>query len=241
MLAEAFVICWNEIETIQFTIDYYKSFCDRITFYDNHSDDGTREVIESNGCILKTFGQKGVLNDKDYITIKNSCWKDSKAKWVIVVDSDEIVYHSSIKRVLEESSGTIFHTQGYNMYSKEMPKESFLDLNLGVPNQDYSKLCVFSPKITRINYVYGCHEANPVGNIRFCDTHLKLLHYRNIGGPERLVNRHEEYRKRLSDFNKKWKLGVHYEESDEDRVKYWNRKYAESYPLDIERVVLPSE
>lgn len=236
-MIEAFVIVWNEIDIIQLTIDHYKQFCDKITFFDNHSDDGTQEVILKNGCELKTFGQKGVLNDKDYINIKNSCWKQSIADWVIVVDCDEIVHHSAIKRVLQESTGTIFKTIGFNIYSNDMPQNSYLEITNGVYSENYSKLCVFSPKIKDINYVYGAHVARPTGDIRYCKDKLLVLHYRNIGGVRRIIDRHAQYRNRMSDFNKKWQLGIHYLQDDETRKRDWEDFYTISNQINIDGVV----
>ena len=103
-MIEAFIICWNEIDTIQLTIDHYRSFCNQVTFYDNHSDDGTAELILQNGCSLVSFGSPGKLEDDQYKEIKNNCWKESNADWVIVCDCDEIIWHPYIKAVLSNQS-----------------------------------------------------------------------------------------------------------------------------------------
>ncbi len=224
-MIEAFIIVWNESQTIKLTIDHYKQFCDKITFFDNHSNDGTQEIIKSNGCELNTFGTPGQLEDKEYIKIKNNCWKRSQADWVIVCDCDEIIWHDNIKEVFENADGTIFKTIGFDIFSQHMPKESFLELQRGIPSENYSKLAVFSPKIKSINYVYGCHVADPVGNIKYCSEKLNLFHYRNIGGANRLIKRHKLYRERLSEYNKRFGLGVHYTYDDERRKQDWYDSY----------------
>tara|TARA_R110000787_G_scaffold113385_1_gene222595 strand:- start:1460 stop:2173 length:714 start_codon:yes stop_codon:yes gene_type:complete len=220
-MIEAYIICWNEIDTIQLTIDHYKKFCERITFYDNHSNDGTAELIRLNDCNIEFFGTKGKLEDREYIKIKNNCWKDSKADWVIVCDCDEIIWHKNLKEILSYEKATVFKTIGFDIFSEEMPKDDFLEIQTGVPSLNYSKIAVFSPTIKSINYVYGCHVADPVGGVRFSSERLNLFHYRNIGGLERLKNRHKQYRERLSDHNKKLGLGIHYLEDDDERQKNW--------------------
>jgi len=239
MIAEAFIICWNEIETIHLTISHYQKFCDKITIFDNFSDDGTAEKCRELGCEVQYFGIKGVLDDKEYLKVKNHCYKQSKAKWVIVCDSDEILWHPDIKRILEESEGTIFNTIGWDVFSNDMPKNDFLEIQTGFYYENGCKSVIFSPKID-IRFVFGCHVSNPYGLIRKCDETLTLFHYRNIGGYERLSERHKIYRERLSSNNKRWKLGIHYTYPEEQRKKEWYDSYDKAHLYDYKSVgVLP--
>ena len=217
MIVEAHLLCWNESETIAFTVRYYRQFCDRVIIHDNFSDDNTREIAESEGAEVRMFGIAGELNDLEYKKLKNSCWKGSKADWVIVADCDEILYHHNyLHKILSDSkdSGyTIFETRGFNIYSNDMPKESFLEIQTGIMDDSYSKHVIFNPQaITDINYEFGAHaHFKPIqGNVNYSPVKLWLLHYRCIGGAERVVNRHALYRPRLSAINKKWNLGHHY-------------------------------
>jgi glycosyltransferase involved in cell wall biosynthesis len=231
MKVEAFIIAWNEAETIHLTINHYKSFCDKITIYDNYSDDGTKEIAEQFGCEVKTFGIKGVLSDQEYVNLKNNCWKNSDADWVIVCDCDEILHHPRIYDVLHDNidKATTFKTYGWQVFSENVPRVSWLEETNGFHDSNYSKSIIFNPrKIKEIGYVYGCHHAKIRGDIRMSDDVLTIFHYRNIGGAQRLVKRHEEYRKRLSDINKKWNLGVHYTYEDERRVREWNEQHEKS-------------
>jgi glycosyltransferase involved in cell wall biosynthesis len=225
MTCEAHIICWNRQDTIAFTIKHYQQFCGRVIIYDNHSNDFTRDIAESLGAIVKTFGRPGELNDQAYLDVKNNCWKGSKADWVIVVDDDEILYHPDLVFHLELATvmgSTIFRPQGFNIHSEEMPVESFTEILTGEPNENYSKLCIFNPrKISEIRYNFGCHAARPVGDLVYDKAKLILLHYREIGGVERLINRHREYEKRLSEINRRWNLGHHYTESEEAKRQQW--------------------
>jgi glycosyltransferase involved in cell wall biosynthesis len=225
MICEAHIIAWNREDTIGFTIKHYAQFCSRVFIYDNHSSDKTREIAESLGAIVKLFGTPGVLNDQDYLDVKNNCWKGSIADWVIVVDDDEILYPWAIKSILEAATAagsTIFLPRGFNIHSEDMPKEYFIEIMDGEPNENYSKLCIFNPKqVTGINYRFGCHAARPVGNLVYDPAKLVLLHYRNIGGVERLITRHKQYEKRLSEMNRRYNLGHHYTESEESKRQQW--------------------
>ena len=101
MICEAFILAWNEIETVHLTIQHYQKFCDKITILDNWSDDGTTDKAVKMGCKVLTFGILGQLDDNEYLKIKNSVYRNSKAKYIIVCDSDEILWHENIREILE--------------------------------------------------------------------------------------------------------------------------------------------
>ena len=228
MKVEAFIICFNEAETIHLTIKHYRQFCDRINIFDNFSTDNTREICESLGCIVKPFGIAGVLDDKEYLKIKNHAWKGSDADWVIVCDADEIF----IPPPFWNTDITIYKTYGWNIFSNDVPRESWVEITTGMPDEKYSKLVCFNPKeIREIGYVYGCHEAKPEGNINFSNGAFPLLHYKHIGGAKRVADRHALYAERLSDWNKRWKCGYQYSEPREQTIKYFNECLAKSVPF----------
>jgi glycosyltransferase involved in cell wall biosynthesis len=229
MTVEAFILNWNE-ELLHLTIKHYQEFCNKITILDNYSTDGSDKVAEAMGCHVVKFGQPGVLSDAAYRKLKNTCWKGSQADWVIVCDADEILHHNELNSILHnahEEGLTIFNTQGVNIYSHEIPIESFSEITTGLLDNNYSKRIIFNPRrIQEINYEYGAHECRPQGAVTFSKETLFLLHYRNVGGPERIIRRHADYRKRLSPDNKRFGLGVHYTYEDERRVREWHEYYA---------------
>lgn len=217
-MVEAFIITWNESETIHLTIAHYKKFCSRITIFDNFSDDNTREIALSMGCDVRLFGVKGVLSDLEYLTVKNNCWKKSEADWVIVCDADEIF----IPPPVWNTDVTVYKTHGWNIFSNQVPRETWLEIQTGMPDENYSKLVCFKPKhIQEINYVYGCHQAKPVGKVIYSNGSFPLFHYKHIGGADRVIRRHALYAARLSTHNKKWKLGFQYQEPADQTRKYF--------------------
>lgn len=229
MTCEAYIIAWQEAEIIGLTIKHYQHFCTNIIVFDNHSTDRTREIAAEMGAEVRLFGIPGVLDDKEYLKIKNNAWKGSKADWVIMVDCDEILWHPNINKVLSEEGYSIFATQGWDIVSHDVPRETLTSVSNGYAYSNYSKSAIFNPRMIReIGYVYGCHQAKPAGLIRYSPHLLMLFHYSNIGGPERLCHRHAAYRARLSENNKRWGLGIHYTLTDEQRTKEWHEKLAKS-------------
>ena len=172
MKIETFILTWNREDTIHLTVKYYQQL-GKVTVYDNFSDDATRTICENLGCDVRLFGSAGVLDDGVYLDIKNHCWKNSTCDWVIVVDDDEILYSLDLVDDLSNAvkrGFTIIRPQGFGIFSEKMPKEDWTEILTGVDDNNYSKLCCFSPKIRDINYVYGCHEAHPKGDIRILET-----------------------------------------------------------------------
>lgn len=227
MFVEAYILAFNESQTIHLTIKHYQQFCSRIVIYDNFSTDNTRGIAEALGCEIRPFGIAGVLDDKEYLKVKNNCWKGSNADWVIVCDADEIL----IPPLFWDES-TIYKTYGWNIFSNEVPRETWEEITTGIHDQNYSKLVCFNPKaITDINYVYGCHEANPKGDVRYSEFVLPLFHYKHIGGAQRVADRHALYNERLSDWNKRYKCGYQYQEPREQTIKYFNECLKKSLPF----------
>ncbi len=242
MKIEAFIIGWNREDTIALTIQYYQRFCNKITLFDNHSTDSTREIASSLGATVLRFGTPGVLNDQDYLNIKNQAWKDSDADWVIVVDDDEILWGFNLEEELQfakDSGATIIKPKGFGIFSNEMPELDWTELMSGVPDENYSKLCVFNPKaIQEIGYIFGCHQAKPVGRIRLVEK-LYLLHYRAGGGADRLIERHKLYepRRQKSAINLRWDLGGHYRktvENPEETRLWFEENLGQSKPLVVD-------
>lgn len=236
MTAEAHIIAWNRQDTIEFTIKHYQQFCERVIIYDNHSDDLTREIAAELGAIVKTFGNPGVLDDQEYLKVKNEAWKASQADWVIVVDDDEILYHPNLVSELQlatDSGATIIRPAGFSMFSDYMPLYDWIEIKTGVRDEKYDKLCCFNPKrISDINYVPGCHEARPKGSVRLVNK-AYMLHYHGVGGVQRMIDRHQQYepRRQRSAFNMRWGCGKEYGYSPESKREWFEEQLKRSEVL----------
>jgi len=140
------------------------------------------------------------------------------------VDADEILQEP------KDFTGTIWKTKGFNIYSHDVPREKYSEIMTGHWDDNYSKTVIFSPKkVTDINFTYGAHKSDPKGEVIYSPEVLTLFHYRAIGGPERMVKRHAQYRKRMGYLNRTLGLGCHYLYDDNRRRKEWNEYYQKSF------------
>lgn len=218
-----YFINWNDSFYLPFIKEHYGKFCERIVMGDNNSSDNSVELAIQLGFEVVKFGG-AQLNDQHYLDFKNNCWKECRGKgidYVIVCDADEFVILPNLKL-----SETCPECTGYNMISETLPNKSVFEINTGSYSESYSKEVVFSPdRLQEINYVHGCHKNNKIllspDPLDKRDG-IKLYHYRMIGGVDRIINRHAQYRPRMSAFNKKYKMGHHYDHSDNAKVDEWN-------------------
>jgi hypothetical protein len=223
-----FAICYNEERIIPFFLDHYK-FADKITVYDNESTDRSRDLLARDSRVeIIPYNTHNTLDDSVYVRIKQSCWKTTDCTYAIIVDMDEFVYHPDIKKFLSETNYAAYRPLGCNMVAETFPTSgSFTDIiKTGVVDINYSKLCVLSPsRVDSIEYGLGCHNAaictrNPQDTI--LDTNeMKVLHYKNISFEYRF-SKHQEYIKRMSDFNRQIGAGIHYTYSEEKQREEYN-------------------
>jgi hypothetical protein len=223
-------LCWNEEKILPFVLDYYSEFCEKIVIMDNESDDNSHSIIGLfPNATFRTYTTNGKIRDDIYLDIKNNIWKESrgKADWVIVCDTDEILFHPSLIEKLDElkcQGVSIIRPFGFDMYSKSFPTESLLEIKNGISDNRHLRKCIiFNPNmIEEINYKAGCHKCYPKGKVKYYQkADFKLLHYKNLG-LEYVINRYEIFRKRLSEFNLENKLGKHYlSEKDEISKRFY--------------------
>jgi len=218
MKIKVYAIAWNEEYYIPFFIRHYKRFFNAdICIFDQHSTDATARIAKNMGAEVVPFGGN-TLNDQDYLNIKNNLSEKSKKyDFIIVCDIDEFLYHPDAMGYLFDcrlNGITIPLAQGYNMVSNELPALGYLHVQIrtGYTDDNYSKTVIFDPvNIKNINFTHGCHVSRPVGHVVYSPTReFRLLHFRCIGGAERLVNRHLDYQRRMSKFNREYNLGHHY-------------------------------
>jgi glycosyltransferase involved in cell wall biosynthesis len=213
-----YFINWNDSYYLPFIAQHYGKFCQRIVMYDNYSTDNSQQIALFHGFEVREFGRLNELNDQHYNDVKNNCWKEERGNsdYVIVCDADEFLDFVPNPTV---SCPTV---TGYNMINEGLPFTSIFDINTGFVDENYSKQVIFDPnRVEEINFVHGCHRNNKTGDITTGDP-MRLLHYRQIGGVERMITRHQEYRNRMSNFNKKHGMGIHYLHSDDQKRVEWD-------------------
>lgn len=228
-----YIINWNDSFYLPFIKNHYGEFCQRIVMYDNHSNDNSVMLAKELGFEVRTFGYSNRLDDQDYLNVKNECWKEERlngqrSDYVIVCDVDEFL-------VIDRLEGICPKVIGYNMISEDLPVKDIFEVNTGAHSYSYSKQVIFSPKrMKEINFVHGCHQNNKVAEDGLSlegDGHCRLYHFRQIGGVHRLIDRHADYRTRMSKFNLKHGMGVHYLHSDENKRTEWELLKSEAKKL----------
>jgi hypothetical protein len=203
----------NEAHMIPYFVLHYSQFAD-IFFYESDSTDGSREIAEALGAKVISLPTENVVNELVFLQMKNNCWKDSKADWVIIGDTDEFVYHPNLVDILEKTKYNMFYPKEWRMIAREFPTtegQIYDEVKYGFPGDPgYNKMNIFRPnEIKEMNYEAGCHSCHPEGNIKLCpDTDIVTLHFHDVGIEYRL-KRNVYLASRISQVNKDRGWGVH--------------------------------
>jgi glycosyltransferase involved in cell wall biosynthesis len=206
MKIEAYIIAYNEELLMPYVIRHYSKFAD-VIIIENNSTDKTVEIAHNMGATVWRYNIADEMNDLTLKTIKNNCWKNSKADWVIIADADEFIYHPDLVNILSQSDCTIFAPLMYNMFSDKFPTTSgqiYDEIKYGSLYEYGVKMNIFRPsEIKEINYHEGCHFADPAGNVKInYHSEIKTLHMRYLS-LDFVMERQNRTTQRLSEINKK--------------------------------------
>jgi len=221
MKIEVYALAHQEEMIMPYFMRHYTQFAD-VILMEGHSTDKTVEIAESWGAKIMKIDTGNQINDKIFTDLKNNCWKGSKADWVIVCDVDEFVYHPNLVEYLEKTEATIFLPRLFNMFSNYFPTtEGQIYEEVRTGREGGSKMNLFKPsEIKEINYVTGCHDAGPEGNVKLdLKGEILTLHMRHLSW-EYVNNRNIYFRSRLSDINKEKGWGIHLFSTEKELIKY---------------------
>lgn len=219
MRFESYIICWNESAILPFILDYWNAAeVDRLIVYDNHSDDMTLQLLRSHPWVeIRDYDSAGHADDNIYKEIKNNCWKDSKADWVFVGDTDEVPYcPDGVRNYLERTDADIIQPCFYNLAAWKLPlirPQYHLHQIPGVrvckggPN----KVNLFRPsRVREMNFGLGAHHCSPEGAAITYSEDIAWLHCKNLG-VEYLLDRNRTLYERLPEKVKAEKrIATHY-------------------------------
>jgi glycosyltransferase involved in cell wall biosynthesis len=184
-----FAICRNESKILPYFLRHYVPWVDKLIFYDDQSDDGTRELIkECPKAELRDWtGSHGIVDD-EFTSFANEQWKEARghADWVIWVDLDEFLYCPNISQVLQrylKEGVSIPRIHGYTMVSQKFPTTAgqiYDEIKTGWRDVAWDKSAIF-----RENMIWntGRHSIH-YGKFRpkhSTQADIKLLHYRCLG------------------------------------------------------------
>jgi glycosyltransferase involved in cell wall biosynthesis len=210
LIIHVYAVCWNEEKILPYFLRHYSSFAERIVVYDNNSTDGSQEIVRKwPKAELRTFDTGDTFDDVVITEIMNKGYKESrgKADFVVVVATDELLWHPNMKRILLEYKRcgvTLPKVQGYDMVSWRFPRGQKQITGLvvrGRENPWYAKRCIFDPAVD-INFNPCCHTCSPAGDVIESDVaDLKVLHYHYLGYWH-IVRKHRLRGRRLSTWNR---------------------------------------
>ena len=213
-IIDVYTFCWNEEIRLPYFLRLWNPIARTITIFDNGSSDNSENIAKSYSNAIwntKDYDTGGVLHEPTLTSLKNNCWKKSRdADLVFVGDIDEILFYKNktLQDFLSQTYNkfSLFQPNAYDIISTDTPKHQGMiydheDFKFGCPDEQYSKICLFSPKsIKEINYNHGCHKCKPEGDIKYYSSDdFYLLHYHWLNC-DFAINRRIQVRKRYSDW-----------------------------------------
>ena len=203
MTLETFAVCYNEERMMPYFMRHYSQY-GSVTVFDNYSTDDSVKIAEEMGAIVFQFDSGGEFREDILTRLRNTCWKESTADWIIVTDIDELVYHKDLLKALQNIKGTVILPRMFNMYHDTFPtvKDQIYDeVKYGV--EFNSKMSLFKrSEIEEMNYEPGCHFAHPTGNFELNFTsRIISMHFKNMG-QEYVNSRNKELASRQSAVNR---------------------------------------
>lgn len=226
----AHVLGYNESRILAYTFRHYQSFCSRVVLHDLGSSDGSRELAAKMGVEVRQWDCKGVTDDILNAHIKNSCWQDGTADWIICADADELIYFpertESVFNEYEKQQLPVVKPHGWEMFSDTFPTTTgqiYDEVRFGARDDHwYAKPILFSRKrVAKSEIGMGAHEAifilNDGSKIEIKMDNLQslppcyLLHFHHIRPLKEVGEDYEAHINRQGAMNKKMGWGIQYD------------------------------
>ena len=190
---------YNEAPFVQWFLRHWTPIADRLIVYDDHSNDGTPELLHAAGVELRTWTGTDGIDETQRLLWAHSLVGEfiNQADWLAVVDFDELLFgpykfYAEFRPILEEelAKGTeVIQTHGFNMTGQlghdglpdpALPGQIWEHIQWGVWAPIYAKPIVVRPG-ARIGWSRGRHCLEHCQPILSFKPRLKLLHYRYLG------------------------------------------------------------
>lgn len=189
MSIHVFLLCYNEAPLLPHIVKHYRTYLPscQITVYDNESTDHSVELARALGCSVVSWSSENRLDEFKQVHLRNTVWNDISSGWIIMADMDECVCVTEQQLHEEKERGvSILNIAGKDMIGESMTLD-LSDIDLSsirkyVDDPWESKhLCFLREKITEMNYGFGSHQCNPVGDIVYSSTTYINKHMSHLG------------------------------------------------------------
>lgn len=251
-----YTMSWNERRMLPFFFRHYDSWVERYVVFDDHSTDGTLDILRIHPRVeirplVRAVPESFVLSAQN---IHNTCWKESRgiADWVIITAIDEHLYLPDFGNYLircRKQGITAVPALGFDMMSESFPQgeQRLCDLvRMGEPAVAMSKLSLFDPnRITDTNYAVGRHTAEPRGRVCYPEEDRLLnLHFKNLGS-DYVISRSRLLASGLGKTDRIHRWGAQYDRSDATIAVAVAKRYSRAFdvfaagPLAIEKHTAP--
>ena len=239
-----YTLCYNEMKILPYIAKYWERYADKVIVYDNGSNDGSQEFLQTLSFVeLRHFESDG-FNDLINKNIKNNAWKEARERdvdFVQVCDLDEVLYSpidvKAVCQAMKDKNVDVWRSHWIEVVGENLPtninkdlyhkSEGFYGVDKGLPYGEWSraKFCLFNPKsIAETNFIEGCHKADfkKFNNekpliARVAGNKMVVLHFNKLGF-DYLRYKYSRAKARLSELNKIMKWGLEYTETD-DQIK----------------------
>ena len=255
MKLDLFTLMYNESDIIPYIVDYWKKIRETIdlhvTVFDNLSTDDSVKMLSGYDWITIRYFISDGQNDVIHQKIKNDCWRDSKADFVIICDFDEIFWGDLLGELeyMKENGYNVMGCKWYafcgenvpvyteGKYLHELVKKGYKQYINHTPNYGHlGKFLLFDPNLVNdIQWSVGQHilySVKPAFNLYVSDKVVNF-HVNKGLSEDYFVNKRKKMGKRLSDTNKKYGMAVEYLYPEEKTRKEY-REYVKN-SVDIEK------
>jgi hypothetical protein len=193
MKIDVYFTVYNDEVILPYFLKHYSSFANRIFAFYDESTDRTKEILSQNPKVTIIDVEEHGINEGYWtkkLWTKYENLSRGKADYVMLVDTDEFIYHPNLIEVLkrEKELGTqVIQPEGFFMMSDKFPTTNgqiYEEVKKGVPDFWSTKCCLFDPSIY-IRFRTGRHSIAKIQRNAIIkagsEIGIKMLHYRYLG------------------------------------------------------------
>lgn len=229
-----FAIAYNCADTLGYWLRHYEMFADEISVFDDHSTDGTREMLKAHPKVLwREWPHESGINEDLFLAHWQEWYPKARGHfdWVLIPDADEFIYEPHMRDLLRGAKMAgieVIKPTGYNLVGDGLPKDDgrsqIYELNpMGVAAPVYSKPVIFQPHI-KINWIRGKHALENCDPVVGSDTGMKLLHARYMGAEYTRAKNAKNYARcglLSGDKGAAWSCSPGYDGPDKEHSPTW--------------------